>query len=467
MRDEESTVLFSRRTASGESGDAAHAALRAHLARTLRADLADPVRLDARRRDRCTVMRGIEIRVNRRKRAILVRGRCGPRPLDWLYGRLKLDRPLSGPPWASAWWWCVREELPYEWRALGDDWLATGLPEWINHEARHSGLLLPARRKLIAALRLNPRLLARARALCCNATPDSNHYVIVWRNAHAAKAHLRESPLLWPLYDLTRVSLRFDLDVVKRTLRRQGLTRSGWLTLCRHGRALWWPMRHCHEFKRDPREQIISLANLLGPMGPVLPPAGLLLAVGRLASINRFSGLDAGKLSPPFRAAREHLETLGVHERTAFLLGPVDSVLTEWLLQSDYPSVPFQANWRWFEEWAERSRRESHEQCVPWPSFGRRRRMGDVDFEPLRSLRAVREAGLALRNCMGRAESDDSEHAPSLFLMRAAHGRALAMFSAHAKECGGMVEIRGRHNRDVDSHLQALARAYLHALFNT
>jgi hypothetical protein len=49
-------------------------------------------------------MRGIEVRVNRRKRAITVRGRRSARPQDWLYGMLKLDRPLSGPDWARAWW---------------------------------------------------------------------------------------------------------------------------------------------------------------------------------------------------------------------------------------------------------------------------------------------------------------------------------------------------------------------------
>jgi hypothetical protein len=463
MRDDHPVALFSRRAPDPDSGEAERATLCAYLARKLREDLADPVQLDARGRDRCTLMRGVEVRVNRRKRAITVRGRRSAWPHDWLYGTLKLDRPLSGPDWARAWWWCVREELPGDLRALGDEWLAAGLPAWINREARHTRLLRSARRKSIAALRLNPRLLARARALSHNGTPNSDHYVTVWRDAHASKTRMREAPLLWPLYDVTGVPLRFDLDVVKRRLVNGGLTRGGWIALCRHGRALWWPIRRCHEFGRNPKREIIAMANLLGPLGPVLPPPALRLAVGRLSSINRFPASDAGKLLLPFRAAWRHLETLAAHERAAYVRGPVDAVLTEWMLQSELPVVPRGAGWQWFEGWAERNRRASRDQRVRWPSFGNRRRIGDLEIVPLRNLRAVREAGLALRNCMGRAEEQDIERSPALFLAREVRGRTLAMFSSYAEDGGALLEIRGRYNRSADAYLRGIVSLYLHA----
>jgi hypothetical protein len=464
MRDDDPAVLFSRRAPDLASGEADRGTLCAYLARKLREDLADPVQPGARRHDRCTLMRGIEIRVNRRKRAITVRGRRGPWADDWLYGTLKLDRPLAGSDWARAWWWCVREELPGGLRAVGDEWLATGLPEWINREARHTGLLQAARRKSIAALRLNPHLLVRARVLSHNGTPNSDHYVKVWRNPHASKMRTRESPLLWSLYDVTGVPLRFDLDVVKRRLLNGGLTRGGWRALCRHGRALWWPIRRCHEFSRNPEREIIALANLLGPLGPVLPPPALRLAVGRLSSINRFPASDARKLLLPFRAAWRHLETLAACERATFVRGPVDAVLTEWMLQSELPAVPRGAGWQWFEGWSERNRRASRDRRVGWPSFGDRRRIGDLEIVPLRNLRAVREAGLALRNCMGRVEGQDIERSPALFLVCEVQGRALAMFSSYAKDGGALREIRGRYNRDADAYLRGIVASYLHTV---
>lgn len=436
--------------------------LRDWIARRVREDLADPVRVDPRHRHRITAMRGVEVRLNRRRRQILVRGRCGPHPDDWMYGCLKLDRPLSGPDWAKAWWWCVRESAPPVLRPQGDARLADELPLWINQAVRRSGLLLSARRQLRAALRLNPRLLSCARAMAHDGIATSEHYVAVWQSAPAARRRMRESPLLWPLYGAFGYPATCDLDAIKRCLRRYGLSQGGWRMLCRHGRALWWPLRRCHEFQRNPRREIAALANLVAAIGPALPPPSLVCALGRLSSMNRFDAADARRLMLPFRAAWRHLESLPIDARSAFAHVDADAVFTEWLLQSEPPRVSRGAEWSWFERWTAHASRASTDCRVRWPAFGQRRRIGGLEVVPLRDLRAVREAGLALRNCMGRAERTDRKRGVAMFLIRDGNDRAVAMFSARSGTTAfELLELRGRHNRNVDASVWSVARAYL------
>lgn len=354
MRDHDPVPMFCRRVNGPAVPDdgGSREALRAWLAARLREDLAGPVRVDTRRRDRITVMRGIEVRINRRTRSIVTHGRNGPAANDWLQGGMKLDRHLSGPYWARSWWWAVRGDAPAALRALGDGMLDVELPDWINRAARRSGLLRSARRKVMAALRLNPRLLARARALCRNGSVNSNHYEKVWRLPHASKIRMREAPRLWPLYDVLGLSPESDFDVVKKRLREEGLTRGGWKVLCRHGRALWWPARHCHEFGIAPRREVAFLTNLVAATGcEELPPTGLLLAVGRLASVHRLNAAESGRLLLPFRAAWRHLATIEEHARAAYLRGPVDAMLTEWMLRPLAPRVPHGVGWAWFDRW--------------------------------------------------------------------------------------------------------------------
>jgi hypothetical protein len=445
-------------------GDNGLATLREWIACRLREDLRDPVRVDPRHRGRVMFVLGVEVRINRRRRTIMARGRCGPDSRGWVHGHLKLDRPFSGRHFAQAWWWCVREELPLHLREIGDARLADELPQWINHAARRSGRLPAARRQLIEQLHLNPRLLARARALRHDGIVSSRDYVSVWQHPHASKQRIRESPRLWPLYNVLGCSPEHDLHFVMRELRHYGLTRGGWKALCRHGRALWWPIRRCHEFGCNARREIIELANLVAAIGPDLPPPALTLALGRLASLNPFLAADTRRLLLPFRAAWRHYDALPPSERTMFARGPVDAVLSEWLLRPGHPKVPRGADWRWFEEWATKTVRASEDKHVRWPGFGGRRRIDGVEVVPLRNLHAVREAGFALRNCMGRAGRQERNRDVALFLMRDASGRAQAMFSADLdRRSTEPREIRGHCNREVDAALRRIACVFLRA----
>lgn len=436
----------------------------AWLHQRLHADLADPVIVDLRRHNRCTVMRGIDVVVNRRRRAIAVRGRRSADPDDWSYGILKLDRPLVGAAWARAWWCAVRDEFPEDLREEGDAALAAELPALINSIARHSGKLRAARRMVLDALRLNLRLLDCARALSCDGRAHTGHYGIVWRWPRESRDRIRESSLLWPVYDGACVPPFCDLGALKRSLRESGLTRGGWIALCRHGRWLWWPVRRCHEFARAPRREIISLANLLGPAGAELPPPPLLAAVGRLSSLNWFAKKEAGKLLRPFRAAWRHMETLTPEERAGFVRGHFEDVLCQWAIVADHPKVPHGADWAWFERWAARQDGLRQLQGTPWPARGRKKTMAGVEILPLRDLRAVREAGMTLRNCMARAGAEPESRRQPLFLMRDTNGHALAMFTGYANGAvngSGPEEIRGRYNREVDAELRRIARIYL------
>lgn len=75
-----------------------------------------------------------------------------------------------------------------------------------------------------------------------------------------------------------------------------------------------------------------------------------------------------------------------------------------------------------------------------------------MDVVPLRNLRVIREAGLALCNCMGRAGRSERKRDIAKFLVRDRDGRAMAMFSART---GAAVfeplELRGRYNREADA----------------
>ncbi len=465
MRESNDTVVIPRRAAPPRvcAGADDRRAFFDWLERCLREDLRKPVRRRGRLRKRFTIMRGIEIDLDRKLRIVDVRRRDGAMTDDWVDVRLRLDRPLSGPGWALAWWWCVRAQLPAAWRAVGDGMVLGDLPDWINHAARHSGLLPAARRRIMAVLSLDPYILGPARRLSCDGVVHSRHYQDVWQGRQAVRGHLDEAPLLWPLYDVTGVPLGRDLHAVKAALRRVGLTRGGWLALCRHGRALWWPLRRCHEFQRDPAREIVFLANLVAATGRHdLPPPALTLALGRVASVNRLTARQACVLVRPFRAAWRHLEALPGTARAACAIGPVPDVLTECLLQGTQLRGPRGATWPWFVRWAARARQQARERRVPVPTFGFRRCFFDVEIIPLRDLRALREAGLALRNCMGRAEADIVQWDIAYFLLRERDGRALAMFSADAcGACDEPLQMRGRYNSEPHPALCGYARLYL------
>jgi hypothetical protein len=64
---------------------------------------------------------------------------------------------------------------------------------------------------------------------------------------------------------------------------------------------------------------------------------------------------------------------------------------------------------------------------------------------------------------MGRAEEQDIERSPALFLICEVQGRTLAMFSSYVGGGGALLEIRGRYNRDADAYLRRIAHSYLHA----
>lgn len=465
MREGFSGPMFSRAApgtdvGNEEGGD--REALLAWLQRRLREDLADPVRV-GRSRDRVTLMRGIEVRVNRRRRDIVVRGRRGPAPDDWLYGMLKLDRPLAGPHWACAWWWCVQGDLPDALREVGDGMLSTELPGLINRVARQSGLLPAARGKAVASLRLNRRLLGWVRAMSPDGVPHTDQYVQVWRAARHAKVRVHESPRLWPLYGVLGLSPACDLDEVKRRMRAMGLTRGGWKVLCRNGRELWWPCRRCHEFARHPARAIALMANLVAAAGRRgLPPASLRLAIGSLQSIYRGS-LEANvrRLLPPFVAGWRWLEAVDRQTVcTSALRRSLDIVLMRWMIEIDPPKVPPNASWAWFVRVMGSGREALLVRNRIWPWFGRSRRIGTVTIVPLCTLRAVHAAGVALRNCMARVEYRDDICPSPLFVVRDMEGREVAMFDAYRGDAEPR-EIRGRYNRGVDDDLRAIACMYL------
>jgi hypothetical protein len=394
---------------------------------------------------------------------IEVRGRQSDDADDWLYGKLKLDRPLSGPNWARAWWWCVRPELSAPMQALGDHMMPDELPRWINRQARRDGFMLSARRRLLDAMGLNGKLLELARCLSHDGIVDSAHYQLVWQHPTAARQRLGEAPLLWPLYDVVRMAPTRELGELKARLHGAELGRGGWRLLCRHGPALWWPLRRCHEFRRGAEREIVFLANLLAAVGRHdLPPAALTLALGRVASVNRLPVEQARSLLQPFRAAWRHMDSLPVAERAAWAAGPVQDVLSEWLFHGGPGKVPRNAPWGWFASWAERARRQAYDQTVAVPSFGSHRFFADVEIFPLRHLRAIREAGFALRNCMGRAEDNLQWWETAYFLVCGRDGRVLAMFSVDNEgEHDEVLEIRGRYNREPPPHLLGYVRQYL------
>lgn len=450
-------------SAAGSGSGGELALLGQVLTRRLHDDLRDPVRVDRKGRGPIRVMRGIEIAVDSDSCSIDVRGRSGPAGDDWLNGTLGLDRPLSGPNWARAWWWVVRTELPANLRALGDSLVEVELPDRINAAARRSGLLLAARRKVIAALRLDPRLLDWARALSHDGDVGSWLYEIVWCNEWFAQQRLHEAPALWPLYAATRIPLEHDFDEVKCHLRERGLTRGGWRVLCRHGRAVWWPLRHCHEFGRKPEREIVIQANLAAAIGRgELPPAALRLALGRLGSMNLLLRREA-LLRPPIMAAWRQLDRLADPAgRSAFVRGPLDVVLANWLLRDGLVEVPRGAGWRWFVT----AMSAAHETVVApnrrRRSFGKRRVIDGYTIVPLRTIGAVQAAGMSMRNCLASPASLDDPERPALFAIRTAQGKLAAMFSARpgCRE-STLVEIRGRCNRPVPPALEAIARAYL------
>lgn len=464
MRNELENPCFSRRAAPAEADRPQDQVdlLRAALTRRLRRDLAAPVRVDPRRHDRVTLMCGIEVKANRRTRGFTVRGRKGPDAGDWLYGRLKLNRPFAGPEWARAWWWCVRDGLPAGLRVLGDGMVSAALPQWINRAARHSGLLREARREAIAALRLNPRLLAWSRALASRGVPSTDHYTMVWHAVAAAKRRVREAPKLWPLYDVTGMAPTSELGRLKRLLVDHGLSRGGWKVLCRHGRQLWWPLRHCHEFGLAPQREVIFFANLMAATGRAeLPPPGLLLVLGRLASVRRLDARHAAQLLRPVLAAwRALLWIDDPQARTTFLHGTVENVLCEWLLQPALPRVPSGAGWAWFVRWALQVREAERDRSEPWRGFGRCRRFGGLKVVPLRTLGAVRAAGRALRNCMATADPHDEARGPALFAIVGVDGRTRAMFSAY-RDATRPREIRASCNRNADAEMLRIANEYV------
>jgi hypothetical protein len=447
--------------------------LYAWLRRHLFADLQAPVTVrEFRNRHLVTVMRGIEVLVCRRGRRIEVRGRRGAGDNDWLSGRMRLNCPLRGSPWAAAWWWSVRPMLPPLLSDVANGIGPDSLSAWIDHTARCSGLLGETRRKVLQSLRLDPGLLRRARALCTGPEFNTDDYVFVWKRARASRLREREAPRLWPLYGIMRRKHWAPTAEIGRVcdyLRREGLTKGGWKMLCRHGRALWWPMRHCHEFHRNPLREVIALANLLAASGRRdLPPPALALTIARLRSMSPHDGGDGtANLLPLIRVAWQHMDTLlDASARAAFARGTLESMMVAWHGLGSPAPPPKGAGMAWFERRCAQLQLRVHGKDVAWCSMRLSARTVDgFEILPLTQLSAVRAAGFLLRNCMAQAttaEANNSRHA--LFLMTDADGRALAMFSTILAEdgtTGRLADIRGRFNQPADKRFHQAAQDYL------
>lgn len=444
--------------------------VRVALARYLSHDLAVPVRVrESRRHHTVTVMRGVEVAVHRRRRCIVARGRSGPWPNDWLNGQLRLDRPLSGTLWAHAWWWVTEPTLPAPLRDLAARVPRDTLVRWIIDTAQSSGLLASAREQLLAALRLDAGLLQRARALQFPGRCASGDYCLVWRYPRESVERLRESPLLWPLYGVLRssaLSPRDDLGVVRQRLRSMGLSKSGWKSLCQHGSMLWWPMRHAHEFQRDPVREIVEHANLLAASGhPELPPTALALAQARVRSLGT-SRQPLATLPVVMAAWRRMADLSSASARALFARTELEDVLTWWLLMTVQPRVPAAASWTWFLQRYRRDLPGETEPNVAWPTFGRPSRVDDTQVEPLADLHAIRHSGRLLGNCLARFEASRAENASeAFFLMRDQKERPCAVFSARppakANETPWVCDLRRRFNQPAEEHLWAVAKAYL------
>ncbi|HET8900186.1 MAG TPA: hypothetical protein VFN09_15570 [Rhodanobacteraceae bacterium] len=252
--------------------------------------------------------------------------------------------------------------------------------------------------------------------------------------------------------------------------RRQRMSRRGWALLCRFGAALWWPLRHCHEFHRDPVSLITTWVNLIAATGRRdVPPATLALAFGRLHSMGQGSARADNGWTILVDRAWKQLDALpGGSARAAFARGPLEAVFVWWHVARVTTRLPRNVGWKWLQRSAANARLVDGGAAVAWRSFGDFARVGRYRVEPLRTLAAVRRAGIELHNCMSQATAAEGAAAKSvLFVLRhGASGRAVAMFTVRPARLGRVVVTMARgpcnlpvpeaHHRAMEAYLRGL-----------
>lgn len=472
MRHFDNTVLFSR-VPQPDPGEPESLSLRAWVAKHLCDDLANPVQVrHFPNRLEVTAMRGIEVFVDWRQCSLRVRGRLDPTG-EWVSGSLDLHRPLTGGAWAQAWWLASLPRIPDALQQEAKAFPLAQASDLILAEARRSGLLPEARRRLIRALQLDPQLLRLAAAFRPGMACDSSFYSFVWcsQNLDAAVRENAESSL-WPLFGVAYASNRIYPDEHAGALRKllvdKGLSHKGWALLCRLGGPLWLPLRHCHEFQRTPISTIVAWTNLVTASGRRdLPPQALTLGFGRMFSMASKS-LEANRdLARIVRLAWGEMDGLDASGRTVFARGPFETVLCWWHARGRPTPLPRKIGWRWLERRARCEILPESGTDAPWPTFGDQRRIHGFLVVPLTSLHAVRRAGIALHNCLSNAtQSKTRDATEALYLIRNEEGRAVAMFSASEGQSGTLESrsVRGRYNQHGDQTLQNLADLYLRSI---
>ena len=390
---------------------------------------------------------------------------------------VSLRTPLPTGHWLRCWLWRRLKHCDFDPAQSAPDIerLALELQARMPTET-----LARMRAQIRDAMALDPELLALARRSQGARHLRLSHYCLVWQNLDAMRQREHESAALLPLFDLLRSGGRHAVDlfghdygVMRSHLEAEGLSPAGWRLLCRHGTALWSPLRRSHEFDNNPSKMLVTWANLLAAMHtPTLPPTRLALAWAMTHSMGDGERVNTSAEARLLHAAwREYKRTLTrVHSRH-LIREQVVPVLQWWQTQgASLPLIPARAGWRWFARQAAQADWQAMaaalDACDPGgPDFNLE--VGGIRFTRLCSLASLFKAGLAFRNCLVHVSTKHEgvvKEGGYYSLSDANSGRLLALLRALETDEGHPVrvlELRGPFNQPVGLDVRRVVQRFV------
>lgn len=183
------------------------------------------------------------------------------------------------------------------------------------------------------------------------------HYVATARFRSQMLAREQLAPALLPVFASHEEPREFDYRArcveLKKRFRDLGLTRGGWRMLLRHGKALWNPLRRCHEFRRHPDRRLVDWADILAllPRHDGLPPQRIALVWAKTCSMRGPApSCDAPMQARLLMAAWRRWDSLDTrHARRAWARNELIPVMA-WAksLGNHPPKVPTNAGFAWY-----------------------------------------------------------------------------------------------------------------------